>query len=78
MKHTKQGRNRHFTNFHEELHFRDLKKRETFVAHVRDVATSNLGSKGVTCSIDDTKMEGTYLIGYFISLFRCMTKSFRQ
>jgi hypothetical protein len=78
MEHIKQGRNRHLKNFQEELYFRNLKKRETFVARVRDGATNNLGSKGITGPILDTKMEGTYLIGYFISLITCMKKSFRK
>jgi hypothetical protein len=77
MEHTKQGRKTHFTNFQEELYFRNLKKGETFVAHVRDRTKNNLGSKTGTGPIFDTKMEGTYvyLIVYFISLFRRLKKS---
>jgi hypothetical protein len=48
MEHTKRGRKRYFTNFPLEIYFRNLKKRETSVAHIRKGATNNLGSKGVT------------------------------
>jgi hypothetical protein len=80
MKNTKQGTKRHFTDFQEKLYFRNLKNGETFVAQVRDGTKNHLGSKEGRGPIFDTKMEGTYvyLIGYFISLFRCLKKSFRQ